>query len=654
MHRFWPRPATLSLLCLLAALSTVTATATATANIAQAAAPVADYSKQRAIFLKAEYAARLSKSSHYRKLYNQLDGYPLQPYVELAYLKKHTYLKNKTQIRDFLKRHSNSPMEWPLRKKWLKYLAKRDKQQLFIEDYRPTQDSALQCYHLRFQLAAGADQTKILSQVDALWVSKKSQPKQCDPLFKVWEQAGYRTAEKVWQRITLAATKGNHTLIPYLKKISPEKDQYLADLWHKTRRQPQTVSRLKAFPNKDPKERAILLYGIKRLIWRDRKLALRSWDKMQKKFDFTNAEKAEVTKVFAIRLAKAGDQKASQWLEKIPADDLTNDIIQWRIADSLRRGDWDDALAVLQSLNQQMADKESWSYWLARALEQTGATADANKFYQKVAKERHYYGFLAATVINQMPNLADSPLVFSEAEINAINNIPGAQRALEFRQLSRFNQARREWNSLNKPLNRRQKLAAAKWANQHQWFSRAIFTLPQQSYWDDVNLRFPLAYKTIVSKHSKRNKLEPSLAFAIARRESSFMADAYSPAGALGLMQMMPATARFIAKKKVKRNNLFNANTNVRYGTDYLKYLLKSVDNNEVIAAASYNAGSSRVNKWIKSHKALSADIWIETIPYKETRDYVKSVLAYRQIYSNLLGNSENKFKPLVTMKIGR
>jgi soluble lytic murein transglycosylase len=618
------------------------------------AAPVpVDYTKQRALFLKAEYAARLSKSNDYHRLYKKLDGYPLQPYVELAYLKGHTYLRNKAQIRDFLNRYKNTPMEWPLRKKWLRYLAKKDKQQWFIEDYRPTSDSALHCYHLRFQLAAGVNQADIFTQADTLWLSKKSQPKACDPLFKAWEAANQRTDEKVWQRLIMAATKGDHTLIPYLKRISPEKDQYLADLWYKTRRRPQTVSRLKLFPNKDPKEKQILLYGIKRLIWKDTKLALRSWEEMQQQFNFTSQEKAEVTQVFAIRLAKAGDKNAPIWLEKVPADALTSDIVQWRMADSLRRGKWQEALAILQSLPPKMANKEAWTYWLARSLAQTGATQDADKFFKKVAIERHYYGFLAATILGNSPNLAHDPLIFTAGEIENINNKPGAQRALEFRQLERFNQARREWNSLNHPLSSREKLAAAKWANQLGWFSRAIFTLPQVGYWDDVGLRFPLAYKKIVAHHSNRNKLESSFTFAIARRESSFMADAYSSAGALGLMQMMPNTARFIAKKKVNRSKLFSPNTNVRYGTDYLKYLLKKVKGNEVIAAAAYNAGITRVNRWLKVDKPLSADVWIETIPFKETRNYVKSVMAYRQIYSNLLGHSENKFKQLATMQIG-
>lgn len=612
-----------------------------------------DLDEMRKLFAKAEYAARKRRSSEYKKLFKQLEGYPLRPYVELAYLKNHAWLKNKEKIRDFLARFEATPLEWPLRKKWLHYLAKKDKQTLFMEDYKPSSDTELHCYYLRFSMASGTAKSQIFAEVDKLWLHKKSQPKACDPLFRVWQEAGQRSPEKIWQRLALAASKGDHTLIPYLKRISPENEQYLADLWYKTRRNPHAVSRLKYFPKRNEKERAILLYGVKRLIWRDHKQALRSWDKMQQHYTFTEQEKNDVAKVFAIRLAKAGNDKAPQWLEKVPPQEMTDDVVQWRIADSLRRSDWQDALAVLQSLPEELASEEAWSYWLARSLEKTGNQNDAQKFFEKVAQERHYYGFLAATLIGQNPNLANDPLVFSNEEIAAIDATPAAERALEFRHLGRYSQARREWNYFNRKLDRRGKLAAAKWANQNGWYDRAIFTLAEQKYWDDVALRFPLAYKETLSYHSNRNQLEPSLAFAIARRESSFMSDAYSSAGAYGLMQMLPSTAKFIAKKKVNRSKLFDSNINVQYATDYLKYLLKRTQGNEVIAAAAYNAGIHRVKRWADIDEPLPADIWIETIPFKETREYVKSVMAYRQIYSELLGNSENKFKTLTDMQIG-
>lgn len=609
--------------------------------------------KYRKIFPKAEYAAGRRKSRDYKIYYAQLDGYPLQPYIEYLYLKKHMYWSNRQQIRDFLSQYEHTPMEWPLRKKWLQYLAKRDKQSDFLADYKPNNDTALHCHQLRYTLAKGGSETGVFTQVDKLWVHKKSQPKACDPLFKLWQDAGWRSNDKIWDRLVLAASKGDHTLIPYLKRLTPVDEKYLADLWYKMRRGPRHVARMSNFPNKNPKEKVIALYAVKRLAWKDKDLALKAWDRLTKKFTFTQAQNNEVAKVFARRLAQVGHDKAPEWLEKIPSNELTDELVQWRIADALRRNKWQEALTVLQNLPPYLAKKESWSYWLARALEQTGQTQAANVQFKLVAQERHYYGFLAATLIGQAPNLGDRPLNFSDQELKTIDDNPAAQRALEFRHLKRWAQARREWYGFTKQLTARQQMAAAKWANQNNWPDRAIFTLAEHKYWDDVGLRFPLAFKSTVDNHSKRNKIEPEFAFAIARRESSFMPDANSSAGALGLMQMLPSTAKFIAKKKIARNKLFNANTNVKYGTKYLKYLLDRLDGNEITAAAAYNAGIHRVKRWVKLDTPMPADIWIETIPYKETRDYVKSVMAYRQIYSELLGQSHNTFEPLTQMKIG-
>lgn len=609
--------------------------------------------KYRKTFPKAEYAAGRRKSRDYKIYYAQLAGYSLQPYIEYIYLKKHIFWSNRQQIRNFLAKYENSPMEWPLRKKWLHYLAKRGKQTDFLADYKPNNDTSLHCYQLRYTLANGGSETGVFTQVDKLWVHKKSQPKACDPLFKLWQEAGWRSNDKIWDRLTLAASKGDHTLIPYLKRLTPVDEKYLADLWYKMRRGPRHVARMSNFPNKNPKEKVIALYALKRLAWKDKDLALKAWDRLSKKFIFSSAEKNEVAKVFARRLAQVGHEKAPKWLEKIPNNELTNELVQWRVADTLRRNEWQEALAVLQNLPPHLAKKEGWSYWLARALEQTGATQDANDKFKIVAQERHYYGFLAATLIGQAPNLGDKPLNFSAQELTAINNNPAAQRALEFRHHKRWAQARREWYGFTKQLTAREQMAAAKWANQNNWPDRAIFTLAEHKYWDDVGLRFPLAFKSTVDNHAKRNKIEPEFAFAIARRESSFMPDANSSAGALGLMQMLPSTAKYIAKKTVSRNNLFNANTNVKYGTKYLKYLLNRLDGNQITAAAAYNAGIHRVNRWVKLDQPMPADIWVETIPFKETREYVKSVMAYRQIYSELLGQTHNTFEPLTKMKIG-
>ena len=172
--------------------------------------------------------------------------------------------------------HQGTPLDWPLRKKWLQYLAKKNYQKLFIEAYRTNGDAKLACFHLQAQLDNKVPASQVLPEVTDLWVVGKSQPKQCDKLFNTWKKAGYRTQDIIWQRVEKAADGGKHTLIPYLTKLLDQDQQYLATLWHKVRKNPHYIARLNRFPAKSEREAQILTYGLKRLIWRDPELALKT------------------------------------------------------------------------------------------------------------------------------------------------------------------------------------------------------------------------------------------------------------------------------------------------------------------------------------------------------------------------------------------
>ena len=224
----------------------------------------------------------------------------------------------------------------------------------------------------------------------------------------------------------------------------------------------------------------------------------------------------------------------------------------------------------------------------------------------------------------------------------------------EWELLGRPNAAKRELTFLQKYGTPQQQLSAAKLAYDNGWYDRAIFALADAGYWDDVEMRFPMVYNKEIQKHSKAAQVDPAWAMAITRRESTFIPTAKSPVGAQGLMQIMPRTAKHIAGRNVKAEALYNPNTNIDMGTDYLRYLLRANDNNLVFATASYNAGFSNVQRWIPKHRQMELDVWIETIPFKETREYVKAVLAYYQIYNIRMNQEQDVFAPLATMKVGQ
>ena len=611
-----------------------------------------DESVQRKTFLQAEKQIWNASSTTYQSLYNQLHYYPLQPYLDQKRLMTKMKLSSATEIGDFLRKYEGSPLDWPLRKKWLNYLAKRKKPMLFQNYFKATSNVELTCQYYRFQLQTGVAPSRILPKVSKLWVVGKSQPKVCDPLFKQWQQAGHRTKDLVWQRIALAADGGKHTLIPYLTTLLPKNEQYLATLWHKVRRDPAYIKRLSTFKNKSEKAASIVTYGLKRLIWRSPEQALNTYKVAKTLLPFTEKQQQQITLKFAIALASKDHDQAHHWLSQVDDKLFNRSLTQWYITNVLREQNWPKIKEKLLKLPTSTQDSLQWRYWYSRSLLATNEVEAGNKQLNDLAQSRHYYGFLAASFLNKPANFQDKPLEVTAEEKALILKSPAAKRAFELFAIGRFHHARKEWNYWLSSLSKRDKLVASKIANEQQWYDRAIFTLAKEGYLDDVNLRFPLGFEKDIKRYSGKQKINPAWAFAIARRESSFMPDANSSAGAKGLMQVMPGTAKQLARKKVSTKELLNAKSNIKLGTKYLRNLLDRHDGNQVLATAAYNAGPYRVKSWLKDSTSLPADVWIETIPFKETREYVKSVLAYQQIYQQKVGSKESLFDKIITMDI--
>ncbi len=611
-----------------------------------------DGNQQRNIFLEAENQVWNASSATYQNLYKQLHYYPLQPYLDQKRLMTKMKLSSATEISEFLTKYEGTPLDWPLRKKWLTYLAKRKQPVLFQTFFKPTSNVELTCQHYSFELQTGVAPTRVLPKVSALWLVGKSQPKVCDPIFKKWQLAGYRTNDLIWQRIVLAADGGKHSLIPYLTKLLPEKEQALAKVWHKVRRDPAYISKLSRFSNKSAREAEIVAYGLKRLIWRSPEKALDTYALAKTLLPFTKEQEQQITVKFALALASKNHADAASWLVQVDEKLFNSNLTQWYITDALRDQNWQHIKDKLLKLPTTAQQSLQWRYWYSRSLLATDDLVQGTKLLSELAQSRHYYGFLAASYLNKASNFQNMPLVVSAEEKAFVIKSPEAKRAFELFAIGRFHHARLEWNYWLSKLNQRDKLVASKVANEMQWYDRAIFTLAKVGYLNDVNLRFPLGFETEIKHYADNQKINPAWAFAITRRESSFMSDANSPAGAKGLMQIMPGTAKQLAKRKVSNQYLFKAKNNIKLGTKYLRNLLDKHDGNQVLATAAYNAGPYRVKSWLKDAEPLPADVWIETIPFKETREYVKSVLAYQQIYQHKVGQKGSLFDLIIAMNI--
>lgn len=606
----------------------------------------------RKIFLDAERQIWLSKPDEFKKLYQQLHYYPLQPYLDQQRLMHKINMADGKEITTFLEKYDGTPLDWPLRKKWLEYLIDNKQESLFLYHYKPSSSATLNCAYYRYSLKKGVAEKTILPKVTELWTVGKSQPKICDPLFKQWQKAGYRTESVIWQRIGEAADGGEHTLLPYLTNLLPSSQKYLGSLWHKVRRNPAYIVRSNVFKKFNTREAEIFTYGVKRLIWREPEKAISIFNKLKTKLKLTNEQKQEITQSFALSLANKNHPKAQKWLHMVDEAFLDESVVQWRIADVLRNQNWELIFRELNSFPKALHQTKQWQYWHSRSLIETNNKEQGLAALKRLANTRHYYGFLAASYLNIPFNLQDEPIKATELEKNTLLQNSAAKRAFELFHIGKYSDARKEWNYWLSQLNDRDKLIASTISYDEKWFDRAIFTLSKVGYLNDVDLRFPLAFQKNITKYAKKNNIDPAWAFAIARRESSFMPDANSGVGAKGLMQIMLGTAKQVERKRVSTKYLLNAKNNIKLGTKYLKILSDQYKGNNVLATASYNAGPHRVKKWAKEAKGMPIDMWIETIPFKETREYVKSVLAYQQIYQHKIGKKEPLFADLIKNKI--
>ena len=613
--------------------------------------PTDIFEKERARYLEVEKKLQTYSTRSVQHLDNdihELANYPLYPYLLRLKLERTMSLKTKRDVEQFLNDFSGQPVSYGVRYKWLNYLAKNNFRDTFLASYRPGMGARLTCIALNYRLKEGEDEKVILPEVDALWLNGQSQPDECDPLFAKWKKAGLMTSEMVIKRIEIAAKEGNRGIISYLKRQIPREQQYLADAWLSVTRDASRVSKSALFPLKSTAHEAeVIVWAIKKLAWRNPDLAAKVFTRYHAKNVFSKAQLHDMKRAIALSYTLDRLPQADHWLELADVDGASEDVKFWHISHLLRKKQWQQVIDVIDNAPDELRREESYRYWKARALEALGQTMQATVLYKALAQERHYYGFMASAQIGEIPSLAHAPAPRDTTAIASVAKTPATMRAVEFFRLDRATEARREWFYLLSHLPESKVTDAGILAYEWGLYDQAITSFAQSGYWDDVERRFPLAFSDVFSEKSQAYSISKSLAMAIARRESSFRSDAISSVGATGLMQLMPGTAQYVAKRKVSRNTLFKVDDNVEYGVQYLRYLMDKLNNNPVLVSASYNAGWRKVLEWLPENDALPVDIWIENIPYKETRAYVKAVMAYQHIYDQQLGGEDNIFPQL-------
>ena len=608
---------------------------------------IADESRyeQRERYKKLLYQIKTNQRSRYESGKAAVANYPLYPYLEYQSLIFRLSKQTPEAINAFITQYGDTPLAGQLQQNWLYSLGKRGEWKTFQAHYdleaNNTKENA--CFHA-YSLWRANRIDEALEYARDLWMVPFSQPNECDPIFKVWRDAGGLSREVAWQRYESAITSNQITLGGYLERFLDRNDKTAAARLKRFHTKPKRLNGANATGPDSEQGRFILAHGIERLARRDAKSALKALNKVRNQYQFSPETLTHLYTEIGVRLARKAD--TLPLLNDLPIDLTENQaLVEAQLLTHLKQLNWSTGLVYLNLLSDESQASLRWQYWKARILMGSGSIADVQQgrdIFADIAKQRSFYGFLAADTLKLAYNYEDAPEAISHEQVHALEETPGIQRSLELFALDEKTRARREWNFTTRDFSNIELRIAARVAEKWGWHEQAIRAMITAKAWDDLGPRFPLAYRDNFITSARTEDIPLTWSMAIARQESAFMTDAKSSAGALGLMQLMPATARQVAREQGvslrSSNELTDPLTNIRLGSAYLGKMFRRFNHNRILASAAYNAGPRRVSGWLDS--TLPLDVWIETIPFSETRNYVQNVLVFSSIYSRKLGQN--------------
>ena len=601
---------------------------------------------QRSQFQAAEAALAAGQRSRFMELSAGLRNYPLYSDLLINELIGRLATADAREVGALLNAYGQTGAGERLRRLWLAQLAQRKDWAGYIEFYRDNGTATRRCWYRRALHAQG--QTKAaFDNLAELYLTTDSLPDACDPLLAAWFAAGGLTPDLVWQRIRLLMVQRQADTARFQRRYLPANQQTWLDDWLAVDQRPQRL--LDWTAPFHPQYEQIVGHGMLHWPNSDLKRAREALERHQRLypkapegFGLARAALGLAASIPArtAKLSAAEQERILADLRPLPARLDTEDYQLRRLRAGLRFSAWRDVLAWIEALPAHQASHAQWLYWRARAQEALGQSDAAQKSYIQAADDRSLWGYLAAGRLGRPPKLAHQDTPVPADTLRKLLNSSTAARIREFQALKRPVELRREWQAFTTGMKREELMAAAVLAQRLELTSEAILTLARSGFWDDLNIRFPLHYQSLIRSAAQRQQLDEAWVLALIRQESLFDAAVGSHAGAIGLMQLMPATAEMVARQEGLERptaaQLRDPALNVRLGSRYLAGLLKQF-NHVALATAAYNAGPSAVRQWIPA-EPLPADQWIATIPFRETRDYVARVLAYRVIYHHHLG----------------
>lgn len=626
------------------------------ASLLTVAAPFAQAQNSGdAVLLDMQKAFRSRNQTALTQLLPQAAGHPLEPWAAYWELKNRLETASPDEIQGFLNRYAGTYQEDRLRNDWLLLLGKQRDWNTFSQVYpkfRMRDDKSVTCYALLADALQGRGAPNVGQQVRDLWMAQKDADDGCTTAAGQLYANKLITDADVWRRARVATENNRQKAArDAVAIVAPEAADQVAQVFASPAKYLAGQSKARG---RERKELALL--ALIRMAASDPDAAATQIDGgwgAQLNGEERNWAWAVAGKQAAFKLSP----DANSYFGKVRRnEDLSDDLLGWKARAALRAGDWKAVRRAIDAMGPERTDP-TWAYWKAKAMlagrPNAEEKAEARQLLEDTAGSSSFYEQLALEEIGQRITVPPAPAPLTAQEKAAARSNPGLSRSLYAIGMGLRSEGVREWNystNLHQPggMEDRELYAAADLACERQVWDRCINTSERTKTFADWKQRFPMPYHDTVLAKSRNIGLDPAYVYGLIRQESRFIMDARSGVGASGLMQVMPATARWTARKigmtGFTPDMINDRDTNITIGTSYLKLALDDFEGSMALAAAGYNAGPGRPRNW-RNGPTLDAAIWAENVPFSETRDYVKKVLSNTTNYAALITGQPQSLK---------
>ncbi|NOH81238.1 murein transglycosylase [Vibrio sp. RE86] len=601
-----------------------------------------DLQTQRELYDQAQSLLDSRQVAEYQALRPQIASYPLTPYVDYRSFLVKLGARSPQEVENFIESHQSFPFSGRIRAPYIDALAAKEDWQQIIEFQRvEPRGETYQCHYYNAHAQVG-DKKLAFEGANKLWLSGQSIADACDPLFEAWDKAGLKSDDKILERMLLAFEDRNGRMVSYLaKQVKSEQAKQQAQKMKNVFNQPESVASFakKGVVNDFNREQAVL--ALKKLARKDVRQAQSVFEDVVKAQQLDKETSQKLADYIAFRLINTDSEELAKWRDTQIETSNSTVLIERRVRLAIQHADWESVANWIQKLPQSKQESLRWQYWLGRSEMEVGSRTAGKQRMEAIIGQRNFYSVAAAKELKRSIEYPTSVISLNKALIQEYQT--DLVRIEELVDRDKIAAAKSEWTWLLRRADKEQKEMLAAFASFKGWHNLTVTASIKAKMWDNLHIRFPVAHRWWFNFYADKHSIDPITLMSLARQESGLDIEARSPVGARGIMQIMPSTAKYTAKKYKltyqDSGDLYEVGKNIEIGSHYFDGLLEQYDNNRIFALAAYNAGPNRVKTWrSRTQGKLDAYAFIEAIPFKETRGYVQNILMFETYYREVLG----------------